>query len=436
MRGAFERHYTRTPGGPSENEEFMYRESAVTWEREGDPSTTAIAEAVEIDEVPAEDIRSFLEENTFITPDEYFDRDPDDEDEFAEDAQYAVKDIDATPLYRGWQQFKTSLRTETRLFNSVAQATLDSIFSGLDSHATRAGRRVIVEAGSGQQLASLYRARVFQSLEKLEDSLKRPDLSLGAPPSNLAVAGRMNARGISVFYGATHEDVAIAETRPPVGSHVVVARFDIVRPLKLLDVEALQAILVKGSIFDPAHLERLKKASFLSHLSKQITLPMMPDDEPFEYLVTQAIADYLANLPDSQLDGIIYRSVQEGKGRGNVVLFHKSARVKPLDIPPGTDISAQAMSHSEDGPEPDFWVFESVPAPRSDDDKEMDFPFFDVTDDEQRVRSDHRQPTLGIDTDAISVHRIERAAYRSDVFKVRRHRSTLSAGIKRVARFF
>jgi hypothetical protein len=67
VRGAFERHYTRTPGGPSESEEFMYRESAVTWEREGDPSTTAIAEAVKIDEVPAEDIRSFLEENTFIT---------------------------------------------------------------------------------------------------------------------------------------------------------------------------------------------------------------------------------------------------------------------------------------------------------------------------------------------------------------------------------
>jgi hypothetical protein len=194
VRGAFERHYTRTPGGASENEEFMYRESAVTWEREGDPSTTAIAEAVKIDEVPAEDICSFLEENTFITPDEYFDRDPDDEDEFAEDAQYAVKDIDATPLYRGWQQFKTSLRTETRLFNSVAQATLDSTFDGLDSHATRAGRKVIVEAGSGQKLASLYRARVFQSLEKLEESLKRPDLSLGAPPSSLAAAGRMNAR--------------------------------------------------------------------------------------------------------------------------------------------------------------------------------------------------------------------------------------------------
>jgi hypothetical protein len=58
VRGAFERHYARTPAGPSEAEEYMYRESAATWDREGNPSATAIAEAVEIDEVPAEDIRS------------------------------------------------------------------------------------------------------------------------------------------------------------------------------------------------------------------------------------------------------------------------------------------------------------------------------------------------------------------------------------------
>lgn len=255
VRGAFDRHYMRTPSGPPEHEEFMYRGSDLTWQRKGDPSTYAIAEAAEIDEVPAEDIRSVLEENTVITPDEYFDRGPDDEDDFAEDAHYAEKDVDAASFYRGWEQFKISLRTETRLFNSGAQATLDSIFSELDSHATRRGRKVIVDAGPGKKLATLYRARVFQSLDKLEESLKRPDSHLGAPPSKLATAGRMNARGIGVFYGATHADRAIAETRPPVGSHVVVGRFEIVRPLKLLDVEALQAIYVKGSIFDPSHLE-------------------------------------------------------------------------------------------------------------------------------------------------------------------------------------
>ena len=345
--GAFERHYTRPPSGPPEHEEFMYRDSDLTWQREGDPS-----------------------------------------------------------------------------------------FSQLDRHATRRGRKVIVDAGSDEKLASLYRARVFQSLDKLEESLKRPDVHLGVPLSKLATAGRMNARGIGVFYGATHADVAIAETHPPVGSHVVVGRFDIVRPLRLLDVEALQAILVKGSIFDPTHLERLKKASFLAHLSGQIVLPVISDDEPFEYLVTQAIADYLANLRDPQLDGLLYRSVQQGGSKSNVVPFHKSARVKPLDIPPGTDISAHAMSRDDDGPYPDFWVFEVVPPPRGNDDPSMDFPFLPLTDEDREIRSDRRQPTLVIDVDTITVHHIERASYTSEAFKVRRHGSTRSEGIKRVSRSF
>jgi hypothetical protein len=32
VEGAFERHFTRTPRGPSETEELMYRESDLTWE--------------------------------------------------------------------------------------------------------------------------------------------------------------------------------------------------------------------------------------------------------------------------------------------------------------------------------------------------------------------------------------------------------------------
>jgi hypothetical protein len=227
----------------------------------------------------------------------------------------------------------------------------------------------------------------------------------------------MNARGIALFYGATHEDVAIAETRPPVGSHVVVGRFDISRPLKLLDVEALKGIFVKGSIFDPLFLERQKKAAFLSHLSSQITLPVMPDDEPFEYLVTQAIADYLANLRSPQLDGLIYPSVQHGKDRKNVVLFHKAACVKALDLPRGTTISAHTSTYDEDGQQPDFRVYEIVPGSTVKDE-------VDPEDFESYLPSpsDHRQPVLSVDTDSINVHRIERAAYSRETFKVPRYR--------------
>jgi hypothetical protein len=155
--------------------------------------------------------------------------------------------------------------------------------------------------------------------------------------------------------------VALAETRPPVGSRVMIGRFQITRPLKLLDVEALRSIYVEGSIFDPTYIERLKKAKFLASLSSQITKPVMPDDEPFEYLVTQGIADYLATKKEPNLDGIIYRSVQHGRSKRNVVLFHRSARVESLDLPRGSEISAHLYEHSDEGTTPDYWVFEQVP---------------------------------------------------------------------------
>jgi hypothetical protein len=40
--------------------------------------------------------------------------------------------------------------------------------------------------------------------------MKRPDEEIGPPPPSLAVAGRMNAAGIAVFYGATDPSVALS----------------------------------------------------------------------------------------------------------------------------------------------------------------------------------------------------------------------------------
>lgn len=46
----------------------------------------------------------------------------------------------------------------------------------------------------------------------------------------------MNSTGISVFYGATDDQTAIAEFRLSVGSWVVTATFEVIRPLRLLNL--------------------------------------------------------------------------------------------------------------------------------------------------------------------------------------------------------
>ena len=74
---------------------------------------------------------------------------------------------------------------------------------------------------------------------------------MGAPDSKIAKSGRMNAHGISVFYGATLPGTCIAEIRPPVGSQVVLGRFEIIREVRLLNFDHLTKVFVTGSLFDP-----------------------------------------------------------------------------------------------------------------------------------------------------------------------------------------
>ena len=122
------------------------------------------------------------------------------------------------------------------------------MFQNINELRTYDNRSIVVRADPDTELRDLFRARVFQSYAKLDEALMRPDIHLGSPPSQLAKAGRMNAQGISVFYGAKDPSVALAEVRPPVGSKVAVARFEIILPLNLLDLTSLARIHPEGSV--------------------------------------------------------------------------------------------------------------------------------------------------------------------------------------------
>jgi hypothetical protein len=335
----------------------MMSEGDYDWERRGDPITQVIEECAEIELEPAEDIQKVLEKrHHHFDPDNMGEEEP-----FDDDAHYASADVDVAESQASWFQFEKVLKTQARYFSRIAESTLTSIFEGIADHKTRDGRPVLVDAGPEEQLAAFYRARVFQSDKKLEEALKRPEKDIGPPPPEAATTGRMNAHGISVFYGATDAMVALSEVRPPVGSKVVVARFRLLQPVRLLDVEALREVNTTGSVFDRDFLPRLERAKFLKWLSRRITMPVMPDDQPYEYLATQAVADFLATNANPPLDGILYPAVQGGKGKLNVVLFHKSARVQSLDIPKDTEIVSQLYEQNDDGVEIYPWVWEQVP---------------------------------------------------------------------------
>jgi hypothetical protein len=291
VQSAINEHYQPTAEEPSACEYALQREGLRDfWFRDGEPIADVIKDLCDTEQRIAEDVRKVLYQRHY----DHERLEMGEEGPFDEDAHYEEMGVGHGELKEQWEQFEKSLKTEARYFSQVARAALTSIFERIGDHTTLDGKPVVVECGPGKDIAALYRARVFQRDADTVRAMERPDLEVGPPPPAQAMAGRMNARGISVFYGALDAATALAEVRPPVGSKVLVVRFEILRPVRLLDVEALRSLRTRGSLFDPSFTGRLQKAKFLEGLSDRISAPVMPDDEPLEYLPTQAVADFLA----------------------------------------------------------------------------------------------------------------------------------------------
>jgi hypothetical protein len=323
-----------------------------------------------------------------------------------------------------WREFEKGLKSRARYFSHQADATLGMIFGGLSALSTWQGHPVIREIGPGTKLAKLHRARVFQSDERLKQALENPERWIGSPASEFAVAGRMNARGISTFYGASDKETAINEVRPPVGSRAVTAEFEILRPLKVLDVEILKSIYIAGSLFDPAYAGHLERKKFLGRLADRIIMPIMPDDEAVDYLVTQAMAEYLAERVDPPLDGILYRSAQGGEKSFNVALFNKAARVEGRTLPPGSQTSVELYEQSEDGWEESYAIWETVPKASELSSPSLSGPdFAAILAASSLADDDDREITLRLERSTLRVQHVSSVKFSTSERIISQHQS-------------
>jgi hypothetical protein len=306
-----------------------------------------------------------------------------------------------------WRKMEASLHSEARIVNPKVNSILERIFGPLLNYRTASGNGVIVDAGPDTGLLKLYRARVFQTLEDLGNALSHPAREAGPPPSEVARAGRMNARGVSVLYGASIPEIAVAEVRPPVGSHVLVGAFNITRKLKVLDLDKLEELVLdpNTSLFDPSTEEAVSRNNFLRTLSSRMVMPVMPEHEDNGYLITQAIADFLATHPSLNLDGILFRSVQyEGPGAQqgrNVVLFNKASRVASSGSKEAPTSRVQLFETDEDG---DHWNPE-INVMHPDDRPQVPRWFTDP---------DERATALEIDLDALEIQEVKGVNFTTD----------------------
>ena len=175
------------------------------------------------------------------------------------------------------------------------------------------------------------------------------DSALRAPPDR--PANRMNAARIRAFYGALQKNIAVAEAKPSIGGHVVVAPFTPIRELKVLDLGALGDVFNYIDLFDPVFGEVLERVTFLEMLEQEVSLPVQAADDPVGHVPTQVIADYVHTVLG--LDGLAYRSTQTGVApswgqlsggrqraqQRNLVLFGAAARTisegSSEDLEPG-----------------------------------------------------------------------------------------------------
>ncbi|MGX9696689.1 RES family NAD+ phosphorylase [Janthinobacterium lividum] len=365
----------------------------------GEDLSTTIQELALVSEFVATDIVDALHIM-------WYDRDSGESKYGDDDPWFVLRTNIDSPLFTEWTKMEISLRSEARYINPKVAAFMESIFGEISNDRTGDGTLVLVNAGPSADYKTFYRARVFQSDQDMSEALQYPEKSLGCPPSGVGSGGRMNAAGLPAFYGATNAETALAEVRPPVGSSVVVAKFSVVRPLKLLDLKLLSQVQLaqSASLFDEATEVAAQRRDFLRMLSERMTLPVMPEKQDRNYLITQVVADYLAMHPNASIDGIIYPSVQVNEGAvdersENIVLFHKAATAINADSGSAT-AEAELWEYEEDGPGEYFnpkILYKKV---------EARYPYQQV--------GFHPKPALQLVSDSIEIHRVLSVRIRTD----------------------
>jgi len=238
-----------------------------------------------------------------------------------------------------WERFCQTVTYEQRFLNSEVADLLGEIFERIHLQRT-ADRRPPVRVITASDELRIFRARLVND-EDLAAIALDPQGQLGAPPRRMGKANRMNPAGIPAFYGAMDVRTCVSELRPTVGAKVAYAAFKPARDLVLLDTTMFAAPPKELNLFSSDHVRRLAQWRFMQRFMFEIAKPISPNDEPFDYVATQVVAEYLNKIhlvrvgrSKRMIDGIVYRSAQRPDGGVNIVLMGDAGRVEPG---PGAD---------------------------------------------------------------------------------------------------
>lgn len=156
---------------------------------------------------------------------------------------------------------------------------------------------------------NFYRGRAFEG---------RLDIDfMGMPPPVVASAGRANPVGIPYLYLAENVETCMAEIRPNNGCKVNIAKFGLINDVNLLDLTEPRK-RASFMILDEQEISAsLKYIDLLEVFSRDLSIPVLPNNSHLDYIPTQFICEYFKTI--CKYDGIIFNSsFRHGK---NIVLF-------------------------------------------------------------------------------------------------------------------
>lgn len=198
-----------------------------------------------------------------------------------------------------WEEFKKNLRNGNRFHNHYANLeVLREILKDAE---------ITIYADE-----KYYRSRVAN--EKGKVGFKRKEM--GAPPDDVASAGRANSKGQSCLYLSNKKETTVKEIRAHAFDYVTIATFKLIKDIKVLDLTSI----THNSPFynDGDKIVYLINEKILKLIEKDLAKPLSRYDSELDYLPTQYISDFAKFLG---YDGVKYYSTFD-KDSYNLALFN------------------------------------------------------------------------------------------------------------------
>ncbi|GIP50933.1 hypothetical protein J53TS2_45240 [Paenibacillus sp. J53TS2] len=212
------------------------------------------------------------------------------------------KSLNEHSVLRGktWNQFVNCIKHENRFHSNYVNYDVLEYYLA----------RISVEL----EPDTFYRARISNVKELTVEEM-------GAPPKELATAGRANSEGIRHLYLASDTVTAVSEIRPSKSDSIYVGRFPLTSRIKVADFRLLKNLDV--FLFQDPIRYALNLENF-NNINKAISKPVRSGDSKLDYLPTQFIVDFIKYLNETKgagYEGIVFESTLTPSGY-NIMIFN------------------------------------------------------------------------------------------------------------------